>query len=337
MTIRRTNTIEPRWLLVFVFLVSGVFFGGLATYLYVYKATPPSVRLHFPKGTYTYINPTIVSEPNIRSNFSSVNNDMQLKIAGMVTEAEKQGSVTNAAVYFRDLESSKILAINANTQFSPGKLLKVPIMIAYLKLAEDNPDSLKKMIAIKDDKVANENVFTVANTSPAGDYTVDQALHAMITDDSDDAANALFDTIDKSVLNEVFSDLGIDFTEDKQTKDFISLRRYSLFLRILYNASYLSNNNSEKALSLLADATTPSLLEANLPHTVPFASRVGGRKVTLQGAQGFEVYECDIVYYPNHNYLLCVSAESAQLEDIKTFFAKVGDAIYANMDYQYGA
>lgn len=338
MTYHHHDSIEPKWLLVLVFFVSGAFFGGLSTYLYVNRSTPPSVRLHFPKGTYNFINPTIVSEPNTSSNFSSVANDLQLGIAKIVSDSETQSSVTNAAIYFRDLEASKILAINADAQFSPGKLLKIPIMIAYYKLADDNADSLKRVIAVKTStSTDNEDVFDKKDTLTPGNYTTEQLVTSMVVDNSDAAANVLFDQIDKGVLNEVFSDLGINFVEDKETPDFISLRRFSLFMRILYNASYLSNNNSEKALSLLVNDSTPSLLEANVPHNIAFATRLGGRRLVTQGVNGFEVYECSIVYYPNHNYLLCASSKSKTLQDSKDFFAKVGDAIYANMNYQYGS
>ncbi len=339
MSTRRTNAVEPKWLLVFAFFIAGSFFGGLAIYLYANAAHPASVKLHLPAGTYQYINPTLATEPAANySNFSTVSKDLELKVNGLITDARNHGEVSDAAMYFRDFEPGTWLAVNANMQFSPGVLLKVPIMIAYYRLAEIQPSVLDEQIIFDGTLVLpHEDIFsTLSPMVPGQTYTVKDLLARMINTSDETAAALLFTHIDKQKLNEIFSDLGIDFTEDTEHRDFISLKRYSLFYRVLYNANYLSPDYSEKALAFLADTNTPSLLQKNLPQAVSFVHRVSGRVFTQASISMTEAYECDIVYYPKHNYLLCAVAQGKTRATIENLFSQIGMAIYDDVSYRYG-
>src|SRR5579872_3022799 len=124
MASRRTKSVEPKWMLVFVFFVAGGFMGGLLTYLYSNStANLPAIKYHFPAGTYQYTNPTLISE-TAAGDVNTVDQSLELKIRGLISDAEKNGTISDAGRYYRDLEPGKYLAINSTMEFSAGYLLK---------------------------------------------------------------------------------------------------------------------------------------------------------------------------------------------------------------------
>jgi hypothetical protein len=207
-------------------------------------------------------------------------------------------------------------------------------MITYFRLAEENRDLLSQQIVFNKLILPDTHqFFSEQPTLESGkSYSVDYLIKKMIVNNDNESSNALFENVDKSILNETFSDLGIDFNEDNTEQDFISIRRYSLFFRVLYSASYLSPEYSEKALGLLAQNSSQTMLQKQLPQSISFVSRSGGRSVSLTGA---EIYECDIVYYPNHDYLLCAVATGSNVESIKNLFTDIGIAVYEDTLYRY--
>src|SRR3989344_8914841 len=58
----------------------------------------------------------------------------------VIDDWKKEGLVDEASVYFRDLQNGPYFGINADINYIPASLLKVPIMITYFRLAEDDPD-----------------------------------------------------------------------------------------------------------------------------------------------------------------------------------------------------
>src|SRR5437016_109189 len=83
-------------------------------------------------------------------------------------------------------------------------------------------------------------------------YTVDELIRRMIVYSDNNATATLYNYIDHNSLKEVFSDLGIDFNESQTITDYLSPKQFGLFLRVLYNSTYLTDSMSEKALALMS-------------------------------------------------------------------------------------
>ncbi len=333
---RLRANLEPRWFLFITFFTAGIFFGGLTMYLYSSISIDVGARkIHPPSRLYKYINPLLAVDIYQNEHFAQ-NKSLELSIQGLVDANKKTKSITDMSVYFRDIEPGLWVAINENGKFSPGKLLKIPIMIAYYKLAEQDPNLLTETLVFNGPNVAGKEIFKPADTLKAGEsYTIEALIERMIVHFDDDATNLLFDNIDKNTLNEIFSDLGIDFKEEKNTQDFISLKLYSLFFRILYNSSYLNREYSEKALELLVETPNDIGLGMTIPQSIPFANREGGRLVTNNGKKIYEVYDCGVFYYPLHPYILCATATGEDLGKIENVLKLLGERVYTEVKYQY--
>ena len=55
--------------------------------------------------------------------------------------------IRSMSIYFRNLETGDWVGINQNEDYDPASLLKVPVMILYLKHAESDPSILSRTYA----------------------------------------------------------------------------------------------------------------------------------------------------------------------------------------------
>ncbi len=328
---------EPKWFLVIIFFIAGIFLGGLSLYAYIFNGGEflGVEKIHPAKGQYKFINPLLAVDSIEKKDFLE-DKSLENKIRAVVEAKQKDGSISDAAVYFRDIEPGKWMGINEEARFSPGKLLKIPIMIAYYKMSEEDPSVLDKEIVLKAEPGFSQSPGSDLQIGKS--YTVNELIKNMIVQDDDDASAVLFDNINLNSLNEVYSDLGINFPEDKINEDYISIKSYSLYFRVLYNATYLNRANSEKALQLLSQEnplTFSQTLGSVLPADIAVAQKYKMRMMPSH-AGVYEGHDCGIVYYPNHPYLLCVMAMSKNSAAVSDLFREVSLTTYQDIDANYG-
>jgi len=66
------------------------------------------------------------------------------KIDELMKRYTDAGLLQDGSVYFRDLNNGMWFGINEGVFYRPASMLKVPVMIAYFKLAESTPAILAK-------------------------------------------------------------------------------------------------------------------------------------------------------------------------------------------------
>lgn len=325
------NISEPKWFLIFAFFLGGVFLGGLGTYLWLNINYPAVLRIHS-TTKYKYINPLLAVE-NYPNQKLSINRAMQLPLQNVLNESLNEGALASGAVYYRDLETGVWVGINEGSQFSPGKLLDIPLMITYFKLAEEDSGILEQELVFNG---PNEKITPYFSNGdkliPGNSYTVNDLIVRMIVKSDIDAAGLLFDNVDKTSLQEVFSDLGVNFIEDRKANDFITLKMYSLFFRVLYNSTYLSREYSEKALGLIDEANDTHGVASGIPKNILVSSRIGG---TFDASTDlYTAFDCGIVYHPADRYLVCGVATGRNVSDLQNFLQKIGAATYNETNYR---
>lgn len=322
---------EPPWLVVFIFFLAGIFTGGLALLTWIYNGSYGVTKIH-PRDThYKYTNPLLAVEVNNPSHYLAAFS-LQNKIEGVIANAQKIRSIGTAGVYFRDIESGQWVGINENFRFTPGKLLQVPLMMTYYHQAETNPAVLKKMLVYYKTPGNLDN----PNLTAGERYAVDDLIQAMFVDDDDNAAAVLFDGISLTVLNETYADLGIPFQENKNIDDFITIKYYGLLMRILYNATYLSPDFSEKALTILAKwSPIDRGIPEGLPNNVKAAHQFHSHTIAGPSQFPIEADDCGVFYYPSHPYILCATASGRDLSSINALFKEIGRTAQADMESKY--
>lgn len=263
---------------------------------------------------------------------------MQAVETVLETEATRHiagGQATRISIWVRDLETRRWAATNEMELFAPASMLKVPIMIAYYKLAEIEPAILSQQLVYKAAASQGDDAQTIPSRSSlviGQSYTVERLIEDMIVYSDNNAMHVLIDNIGNRILMHTTSDLGITIPQGPDTPEFVTARNFANMFRSLYNASYLDRAYSQKALDLLARSEF-KLLGKNIDSPPTIASKFGERVVkTPDGIVLFaELHECGIVYAPPNPYSICILTSGKNLDDLQHVVSEISAAVYAEM------
>lgn len=290
-------------------------------------------------------NRSTVTELRNQSNFQFINPLLECDTAGIVQELKpfkqkvsaliseklKTGEASHISTYFRDLNNGPWFGINEREEFSPGSLLKVPFMMAAFKQAESNPDFLDQAVVYpggnENDKMSIKPRITL---EIGKSYALNEVIRRMIIYSDNDAKNLLLSKINSRILTKAYEDLGIQGPTIEKTDDFINVKNYASFFRVLFNASYLTKEFSEKALSILSEADFRDGLAAGIPKNVTVAHKFGEREYLSKK----QLHDCGIIYYPNHPYLLCIMNRGDDLQKMAKTIADISKVVYQEIDKQ---
>ncbi len=246
--------------------------------------------------------------------------------------------MNSVSVYYQDLKSGRWFGINQNENYDPASLLKIPIMIAYFKEAESDPSILSKKIYYqqKQDFNTNQNIALTKSIQSDQNYTIEELINSMIVNSDNNSKELLAQYIDPSLLNEVYSDLNIPL--GAPDSDFMSVRSYSYFFRVLYNSTYLDHDFSEKALALLTQTNFKDGIVAGIPDYISVAHKFGERRfINSSNNQvlGQELHDCGIIYDPIHPYLLCIMTRGVDISSLENIIQKISAGIYQDTVDRY--
>lgn len=282
--------------------------------------------------TYTY--------PLLSYDFGQANNylknvDLTNKLNSYVQNAYAAKNADSVSVYVRNFFDNHWAGVNEDAQYHPGSLLKVLIMMAYYREAELDPSVLQKtyLYSQTTSQEINSLQYALPTKLVIGQtYTVSQLLQAMIGDSDNGAETLLIDNVDRTTLNNAYQDLNIPNPDTTQGDYTISARQYAAFLRVLYNATYLSEAYSEQALSIMAKSTYKDGLAAGLPGNVPVAQKYGERVEGSDGnIQSVELHNCGIVYAPNHPYVICIMTKGKDINKLTGIIKDISSLVYNNL------
>lgn len=264
----------------------------------------------------------------------------QNQITAYITKQQQSGLVS-ASVNFRDIEESDGFTINPDTTYDPASLTKVPLAMAYFDLAEQDPSVLSQQIVYsgENDLDADEQIKSSVQLSPGQSYSVEELIEHMIKYSDNNAEQLLADHLASigqlAVLQDLFANLGIKINPDNP--DYMTARSYSVFLRVLYNATYLDRADSEHLLKLLSQTDFAGGISAGLPQGTLVAQKFGDARVPDSSGQivGAELQNCGIVYYPSHPYILCIMTKGADIGDLKQTIATISQEVYQYIEKHY--
>jgi len=260
----------------------------------------------------------------------------ELKIKKTIEEnVIKTNPDIRISLYYRDLQNGPWFGINEQDNFSPASLLKVPLMMAYYKSTENNPAILEKEITLTSPTLKfQQNIAPIENAQVGKSYTVKELIEVMIKYSDNEAANLLFQNIDQNDLKAAFNDLGIDMPDVYNPNNSMQVKDYSAFFRILYNASYINRNMSEKALDLLSMSEYRDGLLAGVPSNIIISHKFGEREAKEEntGQTNNQLHDCGIVYHPNRPYLLCVMTKGKQFDKLSQVISKISQIVYDEVE-----
>jgi beta-lactamase class A len=248
--------------------------------------------------------------------------------------------LTYLSVYFRNLNNGWAFWVNQNEKFSPASLMKLPILITYLKKSEEHPELLEKKFIYKRSINEYRQMIKPGKQLIEGmEYSIREMCEYMIKYSDNNASSFLERLLNQDDLKKTYEDIGIEFpnSEEQWFENNVRIIDYAGFFRVLFNASYLNRENSEKALSLLNQIEFEEGIRRWIPDYIKTAHKFGERTMkTADNKEEKQLHDCWIVYYPNHPYIICIMTRWYDLEILKETITNVSKTVYHEILKQYG-
>ena len=268
---------------------------------------PDQLRL---KSTeFSFINPLLdYQEPKSPLMRREVR-ELEEEINQIIEKSKVDQKVSEASVYYRDLNNGPWFFINDDLYFTPASLLKVPVMITYFKMAETNPEILKQTLTLTTaySNITN-HIFSdeVTEIQVGQSYTILELIESMIINSDNYATVLLQENIDTELQAKVYSDFDIRLPNDTNSREpFLTTQAYASFLRVLYNATYLNKQYSEMALEILSRNKFKLGIKAGVADNVKVSNKYGIFDKNAILNEGMQLHDCGIVY-DTKTYVICI-------------------------------
>lgn len=274
---------------------------------------------------FKYVKPLMfVDDTNESENLSSV----KQSVVGLIDNYKKNNIITSASVYLKIYETNEWTSINPDEKFKPGSLLKIPELITFLKMNEKNPGLLdKEVLYDKPFKLDKKPEFLSKSIQLGHKYKIRELLNYMIAYSDNNATLLLNGIIDVDVFKKVFTDLGMS-TPDWNSSDFpLTSYDVSLFMRTLYNASYLTIEDSEFASKLLSQSDFKDGILKSLPKNTKVIHKFG------EGGDANEkqLHESAIIYIDEKPYLLTIMTKGTDMQKLPEVINEISSLVFQNM------
>jgi len=254
------------------------------------------------------------------------------KIEEYIKKVVESGKARNVSMYYRDLHDGPWFGINENSEFNPASMMKVPVMIAWLKRAEKSSFVLKLQYRFdaSDKSVPEEYTKPAHAIMPGKSYSVDELLHYMMNYSDNKATSLLYKTLTDKELADVLDSMDVNNNPNDEGNS-ITVQGYSGFFRILYNAAYLNREMSERALRLLSLQDFPLGIAAGVPKGTRVSAKFG-EIVPGNGVGDVQLHEFGIVYHPHGPYIIGVMTRGSNFSEQAGIIRDISRMIYSEVD-----
>lgn len=321
-------------------LAIGIFIGWIVTNSAACNtsATSPEIQnttqntIH--PSQYNFINPQVQSSSNEKL-YNQELTTFENLIEAYCKNAKQDKSIEQISFYFRDFSNGLWIGVNEKEKFIPASLTKVPIMIATFQLAEKDPSYLQKKLLFEGSFTsrylkAHPEIDDLRTTMEENQYyTVQQLVDLMITKSDNEAAMLLYNDFGQKHWDALQKRLGDQAPiAAPLSENILTVKSYSSFFRILYNASLLNREYSEKALEILSRSEYDKGIRLAVPSNIKVCHKYGERDtaVTPTKVQIQQLHHAGIVYYPGKTYFVCVmtkGSDKAKMQQVIHDLAKI--------------
>lgn len=297
------------------------------------EGEPPVIRIHEQGATpWRFVNPLLECDVVGRALSRPELVSFKDRLLALVDARRKSGELLFASVYFRELNEGPWTGVNERIGYIPASLLKLPTLIAVLKRAEGNPGLLELPVPYPGGRDLNATiVFRPPETLVPGEsYTVEELLRRMVRYSDNNATSLLNSLVTLPEQEGVLRGLGVD-PAAIESRGKLTVKAVSAFLRVLYNATYLDHESSEKALEMLSQAWFRDGIIAGVPPGTRVCSKYGEAAV---GPGLVQLHEFAIVYHERRPYLLGVMTQGRDFGALARFLRDVSATVHEEVERQ---
>jgi beta-lactamase class A len=268
------------------------------------------------------VKPILFVENSCESgNLQLLKNDLN----NIISVHTSNGTLISASVYLRDLLKSEWICCNGSEFYNPGSMLKVPELIAYLKMSEDNPGLLENKLLYNEKYTGEKKALFVSESITLGQkYSIRELLNYMIKYSDNAATFLLLKNIDLPTFKQIYADFGLKVPDQNSSIYPMCVSDYSKFMRALFNASYLNKKDSEYAIELLTNSDFKIGILAGIPRTLRVAHKFGEEGT----GDSQELHESAIVYLENSPYILTIMTKGKDISKQSKVLQEISSSVY---------
>jgi beta-lactamase class A len=250
---------------------------------------------------------------------------LKSKVSNLISSYKSQNAVASASVFYMDLNTGAWFALNGSEGYTPGSLIKLPVCLSFFKSSELKPGVMERML-FYDPKLHGVPIQTyeVEPIKPGKAYSMAELIRRVLRDSDNYSTSLINEQIDYDALKMLYEDLDQSVPDMHDISYTTNVIDYSRFLQVLYNGTWLSERNSETALSYLAQSS----FNEGLTKLLPVGTTVA-RKFGEYGKGEFKQWhESGIVYSPKGHYMITVMTKGYDNEKLRLAIAEISKAVY---------
>ncbi|MCX5710582.1 MAG: class A beta-lactamase-related serine hydrolase [Candidatus Omnitrophica bacterium] len=236
-----------------------------------------------------------------------------------------------AGIVVKDLRTGWKVSFNEDQSFPSASLVKIPIMAASFKAAQEGKINLDDSMILKGSyKVPGSGIL---KNVPAGTpVKVSRLMELMVTESDNTAANMLIDLLGFNYINDYSRHLGLEETNlSRKMMDFRHRRRgvenyttpedMAYILEKIYRKQLLNDGASQECLNLLICQRYNDRLPAKLP--------IGTKVAHKTGLERNVCHDVGIIFAQKGDLIVCVLTKHLSTSrQSKEFIAKVALSAY---------
>jgi beta-lactamase class A len=151
----------------------------------------------------------------------------------------------------------------------------------------------------------------------------------MIKYSDNNATYLLKKNLDVAQFNKTYDNVGLPVPNIMDVNYSLSAEDFSVFLKVLFNAGYLSIENSEFAIKLLTQCDFKEGFLKGLPAGTPVAHKFGEWG---DGGMQHELHESGIIYLNGDAYILTVMTSGKNIQDLTKTIQEITQVFYQEID-----
>lgn len=218
--------------------------------------------------------------------------------------------IQTASIQFTDLDTGFKFNINGRGLYNPASLMKVPLLIAWLKRLEEDLVIWDQTFVYRGEHPGDDSLLKFGET-----YELKYLFEIMIVDSDNGAAMLLLDKIPKDYLIGIQEDMSI-FMTDPSMEGSYSVIDFSTIFQCLYNGTYLDENNSRYALKLMSQCHYEHGIRSAVPPEIQVSHKFGIRRAKAP-ANLHQLHHAAIIYHPMKTYMLIIMTRGKDIGQLE--------------------
>lgn len=229
-------------------------------------------------------------------------NSIKEKAQAFIKNEIALNNLKSASVFMKTLNDGSWMEINMDEKYYPASMFKVAVLISFLKISESNSAILNERVQFLYPQTDQRDDRNMGNYLEVGKYySYKDLLKRMIVNSDNESANLLVTRMGRDELKKLSTYLLIP--GDATSIDFqITVIDMSKYLRILYNSTYLTPENSEFALSLLSETKYDDGIAKYMDKNLQLIHKFGERNISTDP----QLHETAIIYLKDNPILLTI-------------------------------